>query len=119
LIRAVAYQIQVRALGGLAAPYRKRLREIAAALKAGSADKLLKVPQLRPGTRLVRSHAGKVHSVLVLENGFEWEGREFRSLSSVATAITGTKWNGLAFFGLKQAAAAKTAEAKRSRAKEE
>jgi hypothetical protein len=68
LIRAVAYQIQVKALGGLAAPYRKRLREIAAALKTGSVDKLLKAPQLRPGTRLVRSHAGKVHAVQSMLN---------------------------------------------------
>jgi hypothetical protein len=109
LVRAVAYQIQVKALGGLASSYRRQLREIAAALKTGTADKVLKAPRLRPGTRLVRSHAGRVHSILVLEKGFEWEGREFRSLSAVAHAITGTKWNGHMFFGLKQMSEAKAA----------
>ncbi len=53
------------------------------------------------GTRLVREHAGMEHVVTVLADGFEWEGRPYRSLSAIARAITGTRWNGWAFFGLK------------------
>ncbi len=55
----------------------------------------------RAGTRLVREHAGVKHVVTVLPDGFEWEGRPYRSLSAIARAITGTRWNGWTFFGLK------------------
>ena len=53
------------------------------------------------GIRLVRQHGGVEHVVTVLADGFEWEGRPYRSLSAIARAITGTRWNGWAFFGLK------------------
>jgi len=57
-------------------------------------------PSLKPGTRLVRSWNGKVHHVLVLDDGFEYEARRFSSLTQIATAITGTHWSGPSFFGL-------------------
>ena len=53
------------------------------------------------GTRLVREHGGVEHVVTVLTDGFEWEGRPYRSLSAIARAITGTRWNGWTFFGLR------------------
>ena len=53
------------------------------------------------GTRLIRQHQGVEHVVTVLADGFEWEGRPYRSLSAIARSITGTRWNGLVFFGLK------------------
>ncbi len=53
------------------------------------------------GTRLLREWRGVEHAVTVLPDGFEWEGRPYRSLSAIARAITGTRWNGWAFFGLK------------------
>ena len=56
---------------------------------------------LKPGTILVREHAGVLHRVVVMENGFAWEGKTFRSLSEAAQAITGTNWNGPRFFGLR------------------
>ncbi|MER2267023.1 DUF2924 domain-containing protein, partial [Methylobacterium oxalidis] len=56
---------------------------------------------LTPRTQLVREHAGQVHSVTVLADGFAWQGRTFTSLSKVARAITGTRWNGPRFFGLR------------------
>jgi hypothetical protein len=46
--------------------------------------------------------AGREHKVTVLVEGFEWEGRRYKSLSAVARAITGTRWNGLTFFGVKR-----------------
>ena len=53
------------------------------------------------GTRLIREYQGVEHSVTVLHDGYEWEGRPYKSLSAVARAITGTRWNGLVFFGLR------------------
>ncbi len=55
----------------------------------------------RPGTLLVREHAGLLHRVMILDAGVTWNGRTYDSLSQVAFAITGTKWNGPRFFGLR------------------
>ena len=54
------------------------------------------------GTRLVREYRGVEHTVTVLADGYEWQGRPYRSLSAIARAITGTRWNGLIFFGVKR-----------------
>jgi len=60
-------------------------------------------PRLPPaGTVLRRVHAGVEHQCVVLDGGFEYRGRLFKSLSQVAKHITGTEWNGLLFFGLKR-----------------
>jgi hypothetical protein len=65
--------------------------------RAGARD-----PRLPPpGTVLERAHAGGVVRVLVMEEGFEYKGKTYRSLSAVARAATGTKWDGLLFFRLK------------------
>jgi hypothetical protein len=60
-------------------------------------------PALKPGTSLIREWRGVRHEVRVIDDGFTYQGQTFRSLSSIARHITGTKWNGLAFFGLKPA----------------
>ncbi len=57
---------------------------------------------LKPGTRLLRIHNGKKHSVLVKTDGFEYAGQAYSSLSKVANDITGKRWNGWIFFGLKK-----------------
>jgi hypothetical protein len=57
--------------------------------------------RLRPGTQLVREHGNELHRVIVLEQGFSWNGASFTSLSEIARKITGTNWNGPAFFGLR------------------
>ncbi len=54
-------------------------------------------------TRLLREWDGTEHSVTVLRDGFDWQGRKFKSLSAVARAITGTQWNSYRFFGLREA----------------
>jgi hypothetical protein len=54
------------------------------------------------GTRLVREYRGVEHTVTVLADGYEWQGRPYGSLSAIARAITGTRWNGLVFFGIKR-----------------
>jgi Protein of unknown function (DUF2924) len=102
LIRAVAYQIQLKAFGGLSAATKRKLREIAAAAREGRFDATLISPRVKPGTRLIRVWRGETHSVLVLEDGFEWNGARHGSLSLIAKAITGTNWNGWTFFGVKR-----------------
>ncbi len=57
--------------------------------------------RMKPGMRLVREWRGETHDVLVLEDGFEWNGQRRRSLSAIAREITGTQWSGPRFFGLK------------------
>jgi hypothetical protein len=54
------------------------------------------------GTQLIREWRGTEHKGAVLGDGFEWEGRRYKSLSAVARAITGTQWNGWALFALKR-----------------
>ena len=54
------------------------------------------------GTKLIREWDGVAHTVTVLREGFDWDGRRFKSLSAVARAITGTRWNGYRFFGLRE-----------------
>ena len=53
------------------------------------------------GTRLIREWQGIEHCVSVLDHGYEYQGRPYRSLSAIARFITGTRWNGWIFFGLK------------------
>jgi hypothetical protein len=62
--------------------------------------------QLKTGTVLVREHAGVNHHVMVVQEGYCWNGQTFSSLSQVATTITGTRWNGPRFFGLPSGKAA-------------
>lgn len=57
---------------------------------------------LQAGSRLIREWHGKVYEVTVLEKGYQWQGKTYRSLSPIAQMITGTKWSGPRFFGLKE-----------------
>lgn len=92
LRHGVAYKLQERALGRLSRRSRTELKRLR--LGPGS-------PQLKPGTRLLRSWNGRTVSVLVTETGFLFEEREYRSLSSIANRVTGAAWSGPRFFGLK------------------
>jgi hypothetical protein len=93
--KAIAYDLQVKAFGGLPARTRRALR---AAAKADGRSSLSKLPSR--GTRLIREWHGTVHEIEVLEDGYLWRGVRHRSLSAIARAITGTKWSGPRFFGL-------------------
>jgi hypothetical protein len=101
LARAVGYQMQAKALGGLSEATKARLREIAVAATNGAFDAATVGPRIKPGTKLVRTWHGTTHNVLVLESGFSWKGEHHSSLSTIAKAIAGTSWNGWSFFGLK------------------
>jgi Protein of unknown function (DUF2924) len=103
LVRAIAYQLQVKAYGGLSAATRRKLREIAQAVRDGCFEPAIVAPRIAPGTRLIRVWRGETHTVFVHGDGFEWSGTRHRSLSTIAKAITGTSWNGWTFFGVKRA----------------
>ncbi len=103
LARAVAYQMQVEAYGGLSAATKRQLREIANAVRNGDANAIPGSSRIKPGTQMIRQWQNTTHTVTALAEGFEWNGRTYKSLSAVANAITGTNWNGFAFFGIKRA----------------
>jgi Protein of unknown function (DUF2924) len=95
-------QMQVKAYGELSSATKRRLREIAAALRNGNEDDLFSAPRIKPGTQMLRVWQDQTHLVTVLPDGFEWRGTKHKSLSAIAREITGTNWNGYAFFGLKR-----------------
>ncbi len=93
--KAVAYDLQARAFGGLSA---RTIRALKAAVKPDAAPASRRPPGR--GTRLVREWNGILHQVEVLDDGYLWRGQQHRSLSAIALAITGTKWSGPRFFGI-------------------
>lgn len=130
LLRRVAWRIQAMAEGGLSERALKRAAELArdadirlrppSAARDGAAScsfprggranhgvsvsgKLRRSDLPAPGTVLIRQYRGVEHRVTVLPDGFEYNGETYRSLSAVASAITGSHWNGKLFFGLKDA----------------
>jgi hypothetical protein len=94
--KAIAYNIQVKAFGGLSA---RTMRALRAAAKGDGGLTSCRAPG--SGTRLVREWNGALHEVEVLEDGYLWRGARHRSLSAIARAITGARWSGPRFFGLK------------------
>lgn len=66
----------------------------------GSAGSAPEKRPIKPGTRLVREWNGRTHHVEVLARGYQWNDKAYRSLSSIAKAITGSHWSGPRFFGL-------------------
>jgi hypothetical protein len=99
----LAYRIQELAYGGLKPATLKRLKELAAELDGGDPKRRQKRLRDLPiaGTKLIREFQGVEHCVTVRDDGFEYQGRPYKSLSAIARTITGTQWNGLVFFGLK------------------
>jgi hypothetical protein len=120
LVRRIAWRLQAESEGGLPeetrqlalavardAPLRIRI-ESAATRGAAEADRTAttrlacshdtRLPM--PGSLLMKEHKGVTHVVKVLDSGFDYDGRLYRSLSAIAQEITGTKWNGYLFFGI-------------------
>ncbi len=94
LARGIAYEMQVRQIGGLTPSEKKALGALARG-RTNPSPGLLKA-----GTRLYRSWRGVTQEVLVMESGYGWRDKSYASLSEVARAITGTRWSGPRFFGL-------------------
>ena len=97
LARGIAWQLQAKVFGGLSKPAERALSQL-----ASQAPGSPQPASLKPGTRLVRSWQGTTYDVVVTEVGFRFQEVEFRSLSSIAEKITGTRWSGPRFFGLTQ-----------------
>nr|WP_303829819.1 DUF2924 domain-containing protein [Asticcacaulis taihuensis] len=98
---AYSYRLQARRHGDLSQASKRRLAELARQFTEDRSFTPTPERQLKPGTSLVKDWRGVRHEVIVLEDGFNYHGEIFGSLSQVAFRITGTKWNGHIFFGLK------------------
>jgi hypothetical protein len=99
LARGIAWKLQERALGGLTPA---TLREVARIAKqsTGSASANVTAGRIKPGTRLVRDWGRSSHHVTVLDRGYLYRDRQYRSLSQIARDITGSHISGPRFFGL-------------------
>jgi hypothetical protein len=111
LARLLAQRIQIAAFGDLRKSARRVIWQVNGKRdgEANSRSFVRRDPEtragvvLRPGAVLVREWKGALQRVMVMEDGFAWNGETYRSLSQVAKAMTGTSWNGHRFFGLKRA----------------
>lgn len=106
LFAMIAYRLQAEVFGDLDAESLRLLQKIDVAPYKSEIASLTKIltqrqRELSPGTILVREWNGQAHRVMVVEQGFAWQGTTYDSLSKIAQAITGTKWNGPRFFGLR------------------
>lgn len=106
LFAMIAYRLQAEVFGDLDAETLRLLKQIDVAPSKTAITSLTKIlaqrqREVSPGTILVREWNGQAHRVMVVEQGFAWQGATYDSLSKIAQAITGTKWNGPRFFGLR------------------
>jgi hypothetical protein len=107
MVKRLAYRLQELAHAGLTQEAREQMNQLLndagynelGGLRAGGKPRARQdLPVV--GTRLVREWDGQRHEVSVVHGGFAYQGRRYRSLSAIASAITGTHWNGRRFFGL-------------------
>ncbi len=98
----IAWKLQERALGGMSAALKRRIADLAKTMETRGDLARARAVTLKPGARLMREWRGETHDVRVLEEGFEWRGTRWRSLSAIAREITGTQWSGPRFFGLEK-----------------
>lgn len=100
LARGVAYKLQEQVHGGLSPGIRRRLRSLVEGPDKQNRSGAAPPMTLKPGARLVREWRGHVHTVNVLDDGFDYRGQRYRSLTQIARLITGVHWSGPLFFGL-------------------
>ena len=101
LRRSIAQRIQEKAYGGLSRSVQRLLDQMMKAYAAKPRGKIVLPRRIKPGSVLVREWKRTSHRVMVLADGFAYDGRNFRNLSEIAGLITGTRWNGPRFFGLR------------------
>jgi hypothetical protein len=116
LMRGITHKIQERRLGGLSSSILRRMEGLNA---EAAPDKRRPIPpiSLKAGARLVREWRGVTHSVLVHDDGFEWRGMRYGSLTTIAQEITGAHWSGPRFFGLRKLPSRSAARAESDNAK--
>jgi hypothetical protein len=108
LIRGLAHKLQELAYGPLKPAYQARLDAMIDGTEkpngAGRPGRRARHDvHLLEGIRLLREWQGITHEVTVIDGGYEYQGKRYRSLSAIARAITGTQWSGPLFFGLRKA----------------
>lgn len=101
LRRGVAWRLQEKALGGLAPGVQRAIERLMREVDRTGNAVARPATCIKPGTRLVRDWGGDSHHVLVLGEGFLYREQRYRSLTTIARAITGAHWSGPRFFGLK------------------
>jgi hypothetical protein len=99
-MRGIGYRLQELQHGGLGKSTRRKLKTLAKMFRTEGRVAPDPDISLKPGARLVREWHGRTHTVTVTEDGFEYVGLSYRSLSNIAKKITGTHWSGPRFFGL-------------------
>ena len=100
LIRGIGYRLQEIQHGGLGKSTRRKLKTLAKMFRTEGRVAPDPGLSLKPGVRLVREWHGRTHTVTVTEDGFEYAGMTYPSLTKIAHKITGTHWSGPRFFGL-------------------
>jgi len=105
LIRGVGYRLQEIKHGGLGKSTRRKLKTLAKMFRTEGRVAPDPGVSLKPGARLVREWHGRTHTVTVTEDGFEYAGTTYPSLTKIAKKITGAHWSGPRFFGLVRAIA--------------
>jgi hypothetical protein len=101
LTLGIAYRRQELEHGGLGKATIRKLKTVAKSLRETGRVGPSPGLSLKPGARLVREWNGRTHTVTATENGFDYAGKQFSSLTKIARTITGTRWSGPRFFGLK------------------
>jgi hypothetical protein len=105
LVLGLGYRLQEIPKGGLSKATRRKLQTMAKTLRTtGRVDPASSLC-LKPGARLVREWGGRTHTVTVTEDGFEYAGDNYPSMTKIAKKITGAHWSGPRFFGLPAAGA--------------
>lgn len=105
LEKSLEFKQRQRRGEGLTLEQRKRLDNLIAQYKRNPEHfDQVNMSAIKPGTRLVRVWQGKRYNVIIRATGYEYDGKIFKSLSQIASDITGTRWNGWVFFGLKERA---------------
>jgi hypothetical protein len=99
--------------GGLAKSTRRKLRTMAKSLQATGRVGSTPTLSLKPGARLVREWGGRAHVVTITDDGFEYGGTSYPSLTRIAKKITGAHWSGPRFFGLPAAGAVRPGDGAR------
>ena len=102
LVGRLAYRLQELVYGGLSEATKAKLESLGRVAMGIGKREPRNPDQPVAGTKLIRDWQGVPQEVTVLESGFEFAGKTYRSLSAIATEITGTKWNGPEFFGLRK-----------------
>jgi hypothetical protein len=105
LLRGIAYRLQELEHGGLSKATKRKLKTLAKMFRTEGRVAPDPGLSLKQGTRLVREWHGRTHTVTVTDDGFDYAGTTYSSLTKIAREITGAHWSGPRFFGLKPSAA--------------